>query len=109
MRDFLTIGFFLFTKFNHVQITNLASLFGIVATTGTFWGLYKNGWTTLFYFGLLNILLITINNFSYYDKEYIFYLPIVQIITFAPFLIWICCIDIKLFRLIKNSRQQAFK
>lgn len=99
----MTIGFFLFTTFDHDLIINFASLFGLIATTGTFIGLYKNGWTTLFAFGFLNIGLVVANNILYYNKEYIFYLPSVQKITFATFLLWVCCIDIKMFSLLKKQ------
>ncbi|MFN8356337.1 MAG: hypothetical protein U0Y10_17910 [Spirosomataceae bacterium] len=99
----MTIGFFLFTKFDHDLITNLASLFGLIATIGTFIGLYKNSWKTLFYFGLMNILLVITNNFLYYNKDLISYLPIVQKITFATFLIWVCFINLKIFSLTKNT------
>mgnify|MGYP001161948235 FL=1 len=95
----MTIGLLLFTKIDHDLVTNLASLFGLLATTGTFLGLYKNGWKTLLYFGLLNIMLIVANNILYYNKDWIFYLPVVQKITFITFLIWICCIDIKIYRM----------
>ncbi len=95
----MTIGLLLFTKIDHDLITNLASIFGLLATTGTFLGLYKNGWKTLLYFGLLNIILIIANNILYYNKDWIFYLPVVQKITFITFLIWLCCIDIKIYRM----------
>jgi hypothetical protein len=97
----MLIGLFLFTKFDHDLITNLASLFGLIAMTGTFIGLFNNGWKTLFYFGLLNILLVIGNNIFYYNKDLVFYLPIVQKITFITFLIWICLIDLKIYGLTK--------
>jgi hypothetical protein len=100
----MLIGLFLFTKFDHDLITNLASLFGLIATIGTFMGLFKNGWKTLFYFGVLNILLVIANNFLYYNKDLISYLPIVQKITFVTFLIWICLIDLKIYRLTKEKQ-----
>ncbi|MFM7357998.1 MAG: hypothetical protein ACKO1T_05400 [Sediminibacterium sp.] len=99
----MLIGFFLFTNFNHDLITNLASLFGLIATTGTFIGVYKNGWKRLFYFGLLNIILVIVNNILYYDKNLILYLPTVQKLTFVTFLFWICCINIKIYKTTKNS------
>ena len=73
-------------------------MFGLVATVGTFMGLYKNKWYGLFSFGLLNILLAGLNNYLYYSKELIIYLPIIQKISFATFLIWVCSIDLKLYR-----------
>lgn len=95
----MIIGSLLFTNFDHDFITNIASLLGLIATTLMLIGLYKNGWKTLFYFGLGNITLLIANNFLYYNKGFIAYLPIVQKITFATFLIWICFIDLKIYRL----------
>ncbi len=101
----MTIGFFLFTKIDHDLITNLSSLLGLIAMSGIFTGLYKNRWRTLLNFGILNILLVIANNILYYNKELILYLPIVQKITFATVLIWICSINIKMYRWQKdNSR-----
>ena len=94
----MTIAFFLFTSMNHDLVTNLASIFGLIATVGTFIGLYKTKWFVLFAFGLLNILLVALNNYVYYTKGLIVYLPVIQKISFATFLIWICCIDLNLYR-----------
>ena len=93
----MLIGFFLFSNINHDLITNLASLFGLVATIGTFIGLYKNKWHRFFKIGIVNIFLVLMNNFFYYDKAIIIYLPVLQKITFATFLIWICWINVKMF------------
>ncbi len=93
----MTVAFFLFTHINHDLITNLASSFGAIATIGTFVGLYKKKWTGLFRFGLCNILLVVLNNLCYYNKAWIVYLPVIQKISFATFLIWICCINIHLY------------
>ena len=94
----MTIAFFLFTNINHDLVINLAAIFGVIATIGTFIGLYKTKWFGLFAFGFLNIILVGLNNYVYYTKGLIIYLPIVQKITFATFLIWVCWIDIKLYR-----------
>ena len=103
----MTIAFFLFTNINHDLVTNLASTFGLIATVGTFVGLYKKKWFGLFTFGLLNILLVVANNYVYYTKGLIIYLPLIQKISFAAFLIWIGCIDVNLFWMAeKNSHQQ---
>jgi len=99
----MATGLLLFSKINHDLVTNLASLFGLLAMTGTFTGLHKNKWTILFYFGLLNVALVAVNNFLYYNKELISYLPLVQKMTFLTFLTWICCIDIKIFNLISSQ------
>lgn len=93
----MAVAFFLFTNINHDFIINLASTFGLIATAGAFIGLYKTKWFTLLAFGLLNILLVGLNNYVYYTKGLIVYLPVVQKISFATFLIWICCIDLSFY------------
>jgi hypothetical protein len=93
----MTIAFFLFTNIDHDLVTNLASIFGLIATVGTFIGLYKTKCFRLFAFGLLNILFVGLNNYVYYTKGLIVYLPVMQKITFAAFLFWVCLIDINLY------------
>ena len=108
----MTIAFFLFTNINHDLVTNLASIFGLIATFGTLIGLYKTKWYSLFILGILNILLVGLNNYVYYNKELIIYLPLIQKISFATFLVWVCSVDINLYLSIistnstqgKNSR-----
>ena len=99
----MTIAFFLFTNINHDLVTNLASIFGLIAIFGTFIGLYKTKWYGLFAFGLLNVLLVGLNNYVYYNKGLIIYLPIIQKISFAIFLFWVCSIDINLYRRTKSE------
>jgi len=94
----VTIAFFLFTNINHDFVTNLASIFGLIATVGTFIGLYNTKWFGLFSFGILNILLVGLNNYVYHTNGLIVYLPVIQKISFATYLIWVCCIDINLYR-----------
>jgi hypothetical protein len=101
----MTIAFFLFTNINHDLVTNLASSFGAIAIIGTLIGLYKNKLFGLFKFGLLNILLVGLNNLCYYNTELVVYLPVIQKISFATFLVWICCIDIKLYQT-QNSKTE---
>jgi hypothetical protein len=99
----MMVAFFLFTKLNHDLVTNLATSFGAIATIGTFIGLYKNKLLKLFSFGLLNILLVVLNNLCYYNKALIVYLPVIQKISFAVFLVWVCCINIKLINGIEKT------
>ena len=94
----MTTALFLFTDIDHDLITNLASFFGLIATFGTFVGLYKTKWYGLFAFGLLIVFLVGLNNYVYYSKGLIVYLPVIQKISFATFLLWICFIDINLYR-----------
>jgi hypothetical protein len=99
-------GFFLFTRY-HDTIINITGLLAFIALAGTFAGLYKTGWRKLFWLGIFNIVLIAINNLIYYNKPYIAYLPVVQKITFAFFLVWICLINVALFRLGKQPTGQV--
>lgn len=99
----MIVAFFLFTNINHDLVTNLASFFGLFATAGTFIGLYREKWTKLFVFGLFNIVLVCLNNYVYYNKGLIIYLPMIQKNTFASFLIWVCCIDVQLYRFKVNE------
>lgn len=92
--------FLLFTDSHHDAIINIASVLGIIALGCTYIGLYKNRRYGLFYFGLINLLLIASNNYCYYSNNFIKYLPAVQKITFAFFLAWIFFICTRLY---KNS------
>lgn len=94
----MVIGFFLFTATDHDLITNLASAFGLVAVIGTLAGLYIMKCSGLFAYGLINLLLVAANNYVYYNKELLLYLPVVQKITFAAFLIWVSLISLHLYR-----------
>jgi hypothetical protein len=98
----MTIDLFLFTKW-HDEITNLASLFGLVATVSSFVVLYKINWYGLFAFGIINLLLVALNNYVYYTKGLIIYLPVIQKITFAAFLVWVCCINVSLYQRQKKN------
>ena len=89
----MTIAMFLFTHLHDIVI-DVASVFGLVAFVGTFNGLYKSKWYGLFCFGIINLLLVALNNYLYYTKGLIIYLPVVQKITFASFLTWIGAIDL---------------
>jgi hypothetical protein len=89
----MVISVFIFTSL-HDTIINVAGLFGLMALTGTLIGLRKLGWTALFYMGLFAVLLIGLNNLLYYRKDMMYYLPVVQKMTFLYFLLWICSINI---------------
>jgi hypothetical protein len=80
---------------DHDLITNLASLLGLMAVVGTLIGLRRLQWNILFWFGTMNLLLVLLNNFLYYNPELIGYLPLVQKISFAAFLIWFFLISMK--------------
>jgi len=95
----MVVAAFIATSFHNIVIY-LASLFGVIALIGTFIGLVKMKWHRLFRIGLANLVLVALNNYLYYTKGLLLYLPLIQKITFAFFLIWMCCIVVKLY---KNS------
>jgi hypothetical protein len=92
----MMIAMFLFTGL-HDSIINIAGASGLVALVGTFIGLYKSKSFILFWFGLFNLAIIVLNNYVYYTKGLIIYLPVIQKISFLSFLVWVCCIDLKLY------------
>jgi hypothetical protein len=87
-------GIFIFTGF-HDSVINVAGFFGLIAIAGTLRGLKKMHWTGLFYMGLFMLVLIALNNIFYYKKNLMYYLPVIQKITFISFLLWICLINLK--------------
>ena len=83
------------SSLDHDLITNLASLLGLMAVMGTLIGLRRLQWNVLFWFGTMNLLLVLLNNLLYYNAELIRYLPLVQKISFAAFLVWLFLISMK--------------
>lgn len=88
---------FIFTG-SHDIVIDISGVLGLVALIGTFTGLYKNKWYALFWFGIFNLILMLVNNFFYYKTGLLIYLPVIQKITFASYLLWFCMIDIRLYR-----------
>jgi hypothetical protein len=93
----MTIAMFLFTDLHDI-IINIASLFGLISLIGTYAGLYRIKLYKLFWIGMFNVPLVALNNYVYYSKGLIIYLPVIQKISFAFFLFWLCCINIVLYR-----------
>lgn len=94
----LSIAFlpFLSTSLHDIVI-NSSGFFGLVAMIGIYIGIYRKRWYRLFLVGLLNLLLIGINNYLYYSDASLYFLPLVQKITFLSIIIWICFVDVKLY------------
>lgn len=103
----MTVVVFLFTGF-HDTIINIAGTFGIAALTGVFIGLYKNNLLKLFGYGAFCLGLMLFNYFIYETSFLLSLLPIIQKVTFVLFLLWICLMDIYLYKIIKaqNSNKQ---
>jgi hypothetical protein len=96
----MTVAVFLFTDF-HDTVINVAGTFGIAALTGVFIGLYKNNLTKLFGYGVFCLGLMLLNYFIYETSFLLSLLPIIQKVTFVLLLVWICLIDIYLYRTTK--------
>lgn len=82
----------------HDVVINVSGLFGLMAIWGTLSGLLKQKWKALFWAGIFNLVLIGLNNILYYGYGLLPCLPVIQKISFLSFLLWICLIDIKMFR-----------
>ena len=93
----MVTALFLFTDIHDIIII-IASVFGLIALIGTLMGLYKVRLNYLFIMGLFNIILVALNNYFYYSKGLLVYLPVIQKISLAFFLLWICCISIILYK-----------
>ncbi|MBL7757282.1 MAG: hypothetical protein JNL59_07805 [Chitinophagaceae bacterium] len=89
--------FFLLTATDHDLVINISSALGLLAVIGTLIGLYARKWFGLFTWGMVNLLLVAVNNYVYYNKELLFCLPVIQKITFAAFLAWVCFISFRLY------------
>jgi hypothetical protein len=98
----MVTAFFLSANLYHDLVINLALLFGFIAIAGTLAALYKIAWYGLLAFGCLNVLGVGLNCYLYYTESLIVYLPLVQKISFAGFLIWICWINLKLYYIHKR-------
>ena len=90
-------SFLLLTNIDHDLVVNTSSSFGFIAMIGTLIALYQLNWKWLFAFGLLNVLLIGLNNYLYHSNE-MMYLPVVQKFSFLSFLIWFSCISMNLYQ-----------
>ena len=88
---------FLLTNINHDLVVNVASSLGFIATIGALICLYQAKWNWLFAFGIFNIILVGLNNYLYYTKGMMIYLPVVQKISFLSFLVWTCFINISIY------------
>ena len=96
------VSLFIFSDFHDI-ILNIACLIGLIAITGIFAGLWKLKWQKLFWMGLISVPLIALNNYLYYSKGMLVYLPIVQKISFLYFLLWISFIDFTIFKIFNNN------
>lgn len=73
---------------HHDSMALLASLSGILAIIGMFFGLRKKGLIYFIWTGSLCVILVALNGYIYFTGNYIDALPLIQKITFAAALLW---------------------
>jgi hypothetical protein len=83
---------------SHDRVITISGLLGTIAIAGTLIGLYKNQSYLLFILGLSCVFLLILNNYIYYTKQWIYYLAIIQKISFFLFLLWFSLLSIQLFQ-----------
>jgi hypothetical protein len=88
---------FLFTGL-HDPVINIAGLLGCIAIIALLANLYKHKMHLLFYMGIFCLLLCGINNYVYYSKDLLHYLPVIQKISFVIFLLWFILLSVKLYQ-----------
>jgi hypothetical protein len=81
----------------HDAIINSSGFLGLVAMAGVYMGIYRSKWYGLFILGIINLLLVVLNNYIYHFGDTLYLLPMVQKITFLSFLTWVCLINLKLY------------
>jgi hypothetical protein len=83
----------------HDAIINSSGFLGLVAMAGVYMGIYRSKWYGLFILGIINLLLVGLNNYIYHFGDTLYLLPVVQKITFLSFLTWVCLVNVKLYLL----------
>lgn len=92
----MVLAMFIFTE-AHDWLINVSCLLGVIGAVGTMVGLRMLGWGFLFWLGILNLVMVVVNNVMYHYKPWLWALPVVQKITFLMFLGWVGWISVKLF------------
>ena len=83
----------------HDAIINSSGFFGLVAMAGVYMSIYRSKWYGLSVLGIINLLLVVLNNYIYHFGDTLYLLPVVQKITFLSFLTWVCLVNVKLYLL----------
>lgn len=87
-----------FTRFHGIMIA-LSSLFGLFALIGIIKEVYTSDYLYLKLGGLLCIILLVLNNYIYYSRNWVEALPLLQKITFAIVLLWIMSLNFKMMKI----------
>jgi hypothetical protein len=79
----------------HDTAINLAGLLGCIAIVLLLTKLFSHNMHFLFLQGICCLLLCGVNNYFYYTKGLLYYLPVIQKISFLFFLLWFIQLSIK--------------
>ena len=82
---------FVYTSYHDV-IINVAGGFGLIALLTTFASLYRSRLYEMLWLGLFCLLLMVLNQYIYQSGHHLVYLAVVQKVSFATFLTWICLV-----------------
>ncbi|MBL7725070.1 MAG: hypothetical protein JNK27_13040 [Chitinophagaceae bacterium] len=82
----------------HDHVINTAALLGCIAIIVLLINLFRYRMLLLFSTGILCLLLCGVNNYVYYSKDLLHYLPVIQKISFFIFLLWFCLLSLALYR-----------
>ncbi len=96
---------FLYTNF-HDTVIALGGMLIIIPLIGIYRELYKYSMIGLLAFGIFCLLLVVVNYFIYITGFFILYLPLIQKITFACFLLWIAFLNMQCIDILDNTRQE---
>lgn len=102
----VSAALFIFTSY-HDMLINMTGVLGCIAIVETFLGLRRMKWDKLFVFGVVNLVLIALNNIFYRVKPLLFLLAVTQKITFASCLIWVSLICLQMYRAQMQSRTES--
>lgn len=89
----MCFAFFVFTKLHDI-VTILSSILGIFPLIGVYYALFKHKKRHVFSIGILAIILLGANNLVYYTGMGIYYLPLLQKISFLFILCWFVIINV---------------
>lgn len=92
------ISLLLMTNLNHNIVANMGAFLSVISLIITMKGLWHHHLIAYFYTGLINFFIVAVNTILYYHHEMIYYLPFVQKISFAYFLIWVCGISLVMYK-----------
>lgn len=76
-----------FTEY-HAPMIALSSFFGLFLLAGIIREVYKSEMTLMKIGGVICVLLLLVNNYIYFSRNFVEILPLLQKITFAIVLLW---------------------